>query len=290
VYESGLEQEVTMNPRKHLLATDLSARSDRALDRAAMLARNGNSRLVALHVIDPAEERAQRKQSLQEASDYARQLLRRDIRATGETGEVRVERGEPADVIVQVAQGEGCSLIVTGVARNEALGRFTLGATVDQLLRTSEIPLLIVTERAHTPYQRVAVAIDFTETSVRALQLAVDWWPTQRLIVFHAHDAPGSYAVSDLESHREEFGRIARADAERYLVASGLSPEARARLDVRIESGEPGLGVRNLVEQEAVDLVVLGTRGPGPISEFFLGSVAKRIAMGLMCDALVVRG
>jgi len=279
-----------MNPRKHLLATDLSSRSDRALDRAALLARSCSSRLVALHVIDPAEERAQRKRSIAEAGDYARQLMRRDVRSTGESGEVRVEKGEPADVILQVAREEGCTLIVSGVARNEVLGRFTLGATVDQLLRTSEIPLLIVTERAHTQYQRVAVAIDFTETSVRALQLAVDWWPSQRLIVFHAHDAPGSYAVSDLESHREEFGRIARADAERYLVASGLSAEARARLDVRIESGDPGLRVRDLVEREDVDLVVLGTRGPGPIAEFFLGSVAKRIAMGLMCDALVVRG
>jgi nucleotide-binding universal stress UspA family protein len=279
-----------MIPRKHVLASDLSVRSDRALDRAALLARNSGSRLIALHVIDPAEERAQRRQSLHEASDYARQLLRRDVRATGATGEVRVERGEPADVILQVAQGEGCSLIVTGVARNEALGRFTLGATVDELLRTSEIPLLIVTERAYTPYQRVAVAIDFTETSARALQLAVDWWPSQRLIVFHAHGAPGSYAVSDLQSHREEFGRIARADAERYLADCGLSAEARARLDVRIESGDPGLGVRALVERESVDLVVLGTRGPGAIAEFFLGSVAKRIAMGLMCDALVVRG
>jgi nucleotide-binding universal stress UspA family protein len=279
-----------MGPRKHLLATDLSSRSDRALHRAALLARSCSSRLIALHVIDPADDRARRNRSTEDAGDHARQLLRRDLAATGESGEVRVEQGEPADVILHVAREEECSLIVTGVARNEALGRFTLGATVDQLLRTSEIPLLIVTERGHTPYQRVAVAIDFTETSVRALQLAVEWWPAQRLIVFHAHDAPGSYAVSDLEAHRDEFGRIARADAERYLAASGLSAEARARLDVRIEPGDPGLGVRNLVERDAVDLVVLGTRGPGQIAEFFLGSVAKRIAIGLMCDALVVRG
>jgi nucleotide-binding universal stress UspA family protein len=36
-----------------LLATDLSARSDRAMDRAMMLAKRENAELVVLHVLEP---------------------------------------------------------------------------------------------------------------------------------------------------------------------------------------------------------------------------------------------
>ena len=41
-------------PHRLLLATDLSARCDRALDRAAQLAEEWQAELVALNVLDPA--------------------------------------------------------------------------------------------------------------------------------------------------------------------------------------------------------------------------------------------
>jgi len=50
------------SPHKILLATDLSARCDRALDRAGILADRWDAELVALHVI---EDRA----ALQRRSD-----------------------------------------------------------------------------------------------------------------------------------------------------------------------------------------------------------------------------
>ena len=42
-------------PKKILLATDLSARCDRALDRANQLVADWQAELVVLHVLDPAE-------------------------------------------------------------------------------------------------------------------------------------------------------------------------------------------------------------------------------------------
>ena len=42
-------------PKKILLATDLSSRSDRALDRAAALAAHWQSALVVLHVLENFE-------------------------------------------------------------------------------------------------------------------------------------------------------------------------------------------------------------------------------------------
>lgn len=42
--------------RKILLATDLSARSDRAMDRAVLLANEREAELLALHVLEPVED------------------------------------------------------------------------------------------------------------------------------------------------------------------------------------------------------------------------------------------
>ena len=277
-------------PRKHLLATDLSARSDRAMERAVLLTRSCDSQLVALHVLEAGEGRdVDRVRPGTEAAVLASSELRRDLQTAGASADIRIGEGDPSEVIASVARAEACSLIVTGVARNETLGRFSLGATVDRLLRTADVPILIVTARARAEYRRVVVAVDLASASQRALQVAAAWFPGQRLAVVHAYQAPGSYAVGDVEQHREEYGAVARADVEQLLVSAGLSPEVRARVEVHVEAGHPAQVVREVVQREGADLVVLGTRGYGAIVEFFMTSTAKRIAMGLSCDALVVR-
>lgn len=43
-------------PRRIILATDLSARCDRALDRAAALASAWQAELIALHALEPLED------------------------------------------------------------------------------------------------------------------------------------------------------------------------------------------------------------------------------------------
>jgi nucleotide-binding universal stress UspA family protein len=241
-------------------------------------------------VLERGEQRdADRVRPGTEAAALASSELRRDLQAAGASADIRIGEGDPAEVILSVARDEGCALIVTGVARNETLGRFSLGATVDQLLRAADVPVLVVTARARAEYRRVVVAIDLSSASQGALQVAAAWFPTQRLAVVHAYQAPGSYAVGDVAQHREDYAAVARADAEQFLVSSGLSDEARARVELHVEAGHPAQTVRELVQREAADLVVLGTRGYGAFVEFFMTSTAKRIAMGLSCDALVVR-
>lgn len=68
---------------------------------------------------------------------------------------VMVEEGKPIDVILHAAKALDCDLIVTGIARDETLGRFGLGTTVDRLLRRSKVPVLIVKQRARSPYQHI---------------------------------------------------------------------------------------------------------------------------------------
>ncbi len=50
-----MEPSVQTPPRAILLATDLTARSDRALSRAQLLAKNWQSRLVAVHAVTQSD-------------------------------------------------------------------------------------------------------------------------------------------------------------------------------------------------------------------------------------------
>ena len=289
---------MSIPPRKILLATDFSARSDRAEARALALARQYDCKLLVLHVLEgEPRTRLTRRTRFSPQSRPASRLIERTKRQLlnalvqgGDRVAVRIEEGEPAPTVLRIAQEEGCDLIVTGVARNEMLGRFTLGETVDELMRGSLIPLLIVTDRVHGPYNNIVVASDLSQASRLAVEAAAAFFPDQTLRLLHAHGAPGSYAVEDVESYREQMRLAARREYLAFLDSVNLSEEQRARLEILIEGGNLTELLQELVESSSIDLVVLGSRVRGLLPEAFVGSVAKRVVSALPCDALVCEG
>jgi nucleotide-binding universal stress UspA family protein len=138
-------------PRKLLLATDLSGRCDRALDRAVNLNRRWGAQLTAVHALELApafiEARARQRRFWHTAEDrtiaVARQL-QADIDDDGIKASVVVEAGDPADLVLRTAESESSDLILTGHARAEPFGRLLLGATVERLVRHAAAPVLVV--------------------------------------------------------------------------------------------------------------------------------------------------
>ncbi|MGE0395147.1 MAG: universal stress protein [Kofleriaceae bacterium] len=274
-----------------LLATDLNARSDRALDRAVMIAKREDASLVVLHVVEPIPGNPLHEQR-QLATTHAaivRAQLEQDLGECAKRTTVRIEMGDPAEVIDRVAKDEQSTLLVVGVSRVERFGRFVLGQTVERLVRGVEVPLLIVTDRPRRPYERVGVAADFSPVSRQSLELALHLFPDQRITVFHASQPLATYGASDPAAYREQFRAVSRSEFDSWLAKTDLGAEARERVDVRIETGDPARALREAVEQGAFDLVVIGTKGRGRIFEFLLGSVAKDLLAQLPCDALFVR-
>ena len=273
-----------------LLATDLSARSDRALDRAMMLAARDGGELVVLHVIEPVSGSRYypRTQPLPVLAGLVREQLRQDLGDCADKAQIRIEEGTAAEVIERVARELQATLVIVGVARVERLGRFVLGNTVERLVRAVEAPLLIVTDRPRNPYRRVAVAVDFSSVSTQTLQLAMTLFPEQRITAFHAYQ-PLRYGSSDAQVVAAEWKQVAETSFAEWLASTGLADDARTRVAVRIEHGDPARMIRDAAANGGFDLVVIGTRGRGRIFEFFIGSVAKQILAELPCDALFVR-
>ncbi len=271
-----------------LLATDLSARSDRALDRAMMVAASEGSQLVVLHVLEPVAGNRfyPPTQPLPSLAGLVRQRLLHDLGDCAEKAQIRIEQGDPAEVIVRVAREMEATLVIVGVARVERLGRFALGATVERLVRAVEAPLLIVTERARRPYQHVAVAVDLSPVSTQTLALATSTFPT-KITAFHAFNRV--YGTSDSGAALAQSRQVAETNYQDWLASTQLPAEARARVVSRIEHGDPAQLLRGAAGNGDFDLVVIGTRGRGRIFEFFIGSVAKQILAELPGDALFVR-
>ena len=57
---------------------------------------------------------------------------------------------------------------------------------------------------------------------------------------------------------------------------------------VRVLSGHPASEILNFVEQESVELVVMGTHGFTGLAHFFLGSTAEKVVRRADCSVLTV--
>jgi len=291
-------------PRKILLATDLSARGDRALERAVDIAQRHDARLTILHVFEELDESTQAYGTHAVPSWHRppnaatmmkhriRQGLRSDLGDAVENAVILIEEGDPAEVIQRVAVSEQIDLVITGIAREGMFASrpVVLGKTVEQLLRQLRTPILIVKNRARDVYQHIVVTTDFSEPSAYALQMAVRFFTTQPLYLLHASEVPPSALVDNSNRRAAQYGEVRAQELREFLASVFLPGNDRRRLIPVIEPGPPAQIIRDYVQTHAGDLVVLGTQGRGAVMEALLGSTTKSILSTLPCDALVVRG
>lgn len=277
-------------PASLLLATDLSARCDRALERAAQLAKEWRAKLIALNVIDVPNTPDQvlawvDNKSDDSALNVAAKQMARDVADLGILVSMQVVRStDTAATIQQTAVNTACDMIVTGMARNEILGRFLLGSTVADLSRTVSIPLLVVRNRVHARYQRILVATDFSEYSRQALLLTSLWFPERALTVYHAHEAPFS-GLSN--KHLEISAHLQQGEFANFIKKSNLP--ANISIKPAIELGTLAPALTQYVRDHDIDLVVIGSNGNRGLIGDILGSSASALLDWLPCDTLVVR-
>ncbi len=282
-------------PTKVLLATDLSARSDRALDRAAQLAQQWGAELLVVHALDrdlssPSELDYQMPSWRQSprAELHIQAQITADLREKVDRLKIHVEEGDPAQVILNAAAREGCELIVLGMARDELYGRLLLGSTVEHLLRKSPTSLLVVKTRPNGAYRHVLVGTDFTEESRYGLEVAAGAFPDTQMSLMHAFEMPYRTLLANT-ALSQEFAAMERATIAEFVAESAVPERAQARIRTLIEHGPPGLMLRRYVEEQHADLTVIGAYGRGFLFHLLVGGNTPRIIDSVPSDVLLVR-
>lgn len=284
-------------PRRIFMATDLSARCDRALARAALLARAWHSELTVAHIVHAAE--VARRDRLTSGSPSWRRpeswvqtlerMLRADLAIEGIAASPRIVTGAMPDALLHAASGADAGLVVLGIAHDAPMDRIQLGSTVDALVRRSRVPVLNVRGRARCAYRHVVVATDFSEPAMQALQTAAHWFKNARLTLFHAYVPPGSSLTCGTPASESWRAAVAQQCAS-HLAEAALPQTTDGALHSVLEQGAPEALLSDYVVSADVDLVVLGSQGRSGLARALLGSTAENLLHALDCDTLVVRG
>ncbi len=256
-----------------LVALDFSTAGDAVLERVARLPVTRGAVITLFHAVatpDAAEDEARRAL----AAGAAR--LSAAVPA-GVTVATALGQGSPFVEIIRRARQERAELVVLGRHGTRRFADALIGSTVERVLRKGDVPVLIVGDAPPVgTYGKPMVAIDLSETSRRALALALRLVDpaTETVDIVHAWDA--RTAGDPLEREGTALSTFLADFADAGVRWRPTVGQGDARAVILAEAARSG-----------TDLIALGTHGRSILTHVLLGSVAEAVARAATCDVLV---
>lgn len=141
--------------------------------------------------------------------------------------------------------------------------------------------------------KHIVVAVDFTETSDKALAYAIELARTfgATLTAVHAYQIPvygfpeGAYITA-----ADVAAQIATAAQGRLDALVDAHKSANVPMTAVLRDGVAWEEVNNLAGERKADLIVIGTHGRRGLARALLGSVAENVIRTATVPVLVIHG
>jgi nucleotide-binding universal stress UspA family protein len=285
-----------------LVTLDLEAGSDAVLARAVQLTAAHAARLIVLHVVEEGLlpqtgsywdlSESELRERLERHAVAALEPLLLENGRERQT-DVRVEFGSAHEVIERVAREQQADIILLGPGKGHTLKDKVLGSTADRVIRMSFAPVLVAKGPSSEPYRRLAVAVDGSAQSARAVTEALRLAPEADAQLIHAIEIPMTFQQAMLRAGTSQAEMARYCSARTGKAREELSTFQREvlgaeKLPVRILDGEAGPALVRFSKRSRIDLLALGTHRRGAAMQALLGSVARRVLAEAACDVLVV--
>jgi nucleotide-binding universal stress UspA family protein len=203
-----------------------------------------------------------------------------------------VTEDSPAAGLHALAEREAAALVAIGSSHRSTIGRIVVGGTGERLLSGASAPVTVAPAGYAAAARRIEIvgcAFDGSPESRRALawaaELARSASARLRVLSVYERTLPASLAVG---------GGLATASINDVLRRQREEELARAMagLDASIEANETLLDgdARELLTRESgqLDLLVVGSRGYGPLRAVLLGSVSSALVRSAQSPLVVV--
>jgi len=285
--------------------TDFSTAADRAVKRAAQLAKELGAELHLIHIPHHLDfymgsersfgaqryfEQSLQMQSRSQLEDLASSLHKEyeiPIKVVTCFGHIYTE-------IASYATSQNASLIVVG-ARGEnenIIPKLLLGSTAWRILRTTaNCPILIVRNEEAKAYRQIIASMDFSPGSAEVPVFARRLAPDAHIEMLHIFDLAQEVRMRKIGVQDDEFlqyhnDALIEVDKKLDKIRSDYSDSL---ITYKVITGYPAAEICTRAITLPADLIVIGRHGMSGIQEWLLGSVSKNVSQAATCDVLVVK-
>ena len=257
--------------RTILAPSDLSERSERALEHAAALAMHFEAKLIAAHVVPPAPHEYQllgkglaperAAENVQRFEGELAALVRKS--APGASTQSVVVSGDPAHQIERLVETHNVDLAVMATHGYGAFRRLLLGSVVAKVLHDVDCPVMTgvhLTDKPvfrTVPYRTVACALGLRDMthSEKVLRWAAEFaksWSAS----LHVIHVPPAIDWSAGEWFPDETQQLVREASREKLTA--LLADAGCEATVHTRGAEAAAYASDIVRAIDADVLVIG--------------------------------
>jgi nucleotide-binding universal stress UspA family protein len=222
-------------------------------------------------VIDVLEEEGQ--EIVDEAAQRARA---RDVAVVSE-----VLQGDPYRTIVDYSEQSTIDCIVMPTHGRHGIQRFLLGSVTERVINTAAVPVIAVNPDRDRPLayppQRVLVPTDGSRGAELALTEGIDVARTTGATLHLLHVVETGNLGPDARSVLKENELTGRANEIMAEAAETMEDASVEAVTSVIEHGEPSKVIRNYIDENEIELAILGTHGQTDFSRYVMGGVSAKL-------------
>lgn len=256
-----------------IIPVDFSIHSENALKAAVEIAKKHQSTVTIVHMIEFQEVHLSQEEKSEE-SRYFMELTQKRLDKflnkeylKGVAIQTVVKNYKAFSEFNQVAKEHHADLIVMGSHGSSGIQEVVIGSTTEKVVRTSDIPVLVIKgDKKFAPRQGV-LACDFKLESKDVFIKAMHLFKVLQIHISLVYvNLPSSSFLSTNQIHHqiEEFSNILK-DAYQF------SPEEVTIFsDFSVESG-----VFHFAEKKQADIIGIPTHGRKGLAHFFSGSIVE---------------
>ncbi|MFC6942477.1 universal stress protein [Salinirubellus sp. GCM10025818] len=222
-------------------------------------------------VIDVLEEEGQ--EIVDEAAQRARA---RDVAVVSE-----VLQGDPYRTIVDYSEQSDIDCIVMPTHGRRGIQRFLLGSVTERVINTAAVPVIAVNPDRDRPLaypsQRVLVPTDGSRGAELALTEGIDVARATGATLHLLHVVETGNLGPDARSALKENELTGRANEIMAEAAETVEEASVEAVTSVIEHGEPSNVIRNYIDENEIELAILGTHGQTDFSRYVMGGVSAKL-------------
>ena len=294
--------------RSILVPLDGSSVAEQALPVAVAIAERARCKikLVLVHQplvgIEPGPAYTKMELAMEKANrEYLRSVVARYRERLGRTLTSAVLEGSVAATLARYGRELSADLVVMTTHGRGGIRRAWLGSVADQLIRISEVPILVVRakdqdELASVNLGEILVPLDgspLAEAVLEPVTALARLWDAEISLVQVVHPIPltSDPVLPFPAGYSDEVTRIRREEAQDYIrdVAERLREAGVRASGVAVMGGGVAETLLDLARPERVGLIATATHGRGGVRRLVLGSVADKLVRGAEVPVLVVR-
>lgn len=260
-----------------IVPIDFSEHSEYALNAAAILAKEQNAKILALHMLELSTVHAYGEETqskhIERALFYTKlaekkfdEFLQKDY-LQGVSVTPLIRHFKVFSELGEVASENDADLVVMGSKGSSGLSEFFIGSNTEKVVRHSEIPVLVVKSKPiNWDVKKVVFASDFSEEAIPSFSKSIELLESLNAevqLLYVNVPGEGFRATDEMEWAVETFLEQAEGNLDRVNDVHFIADKSAEK------------GILKYAKKVDVDIVAVTTHGRTGLARFFEGSVSE---------------